>query len=52
MECSPGKDKTEEIYQTLMGIYEVAENEGIGTHTAADRVAEHRIFEARRIERT
>ncbi len=41
------KTKTEEIYQTLMSIYEVAENECVGTHTAADRVAEDRISEAR-----
>ncbi len=50
-DAAQAKAKTEEIYQALMSIYEVAENEGIGTHTAADRVAEHRIFEARRIER-
>tara|TARA_B100002052_G_scaffold298139_1_gene330730 strand:- start:681 stop:1541 length:861 start_codon:yes stop_codon:yes gene_type:complete len=50
-DAAQAKAKTQEIYQALMSIYEVAENEGIGTHTAADRVAEHRIFEARRIER-
>ena len=41
------KKKASEIYQALLRIYEFAENEDIGTHTAADRVAEERISNAR-----
>lgn len=46
------KKKAGEIYQTLLRIYALAASEGIGTHAAADRVAEERIAQARHLQRT
>lgn len=36
-------DKTIQVYDNLMKVFSVAKREGIGTHTAADRMAEERI---------
>lgn len=44
--------KAGEIYQTLLQIFERAEDEGIPTSEAADRVAEQRIQRARHLHRS
>ncbi|HVK62638.1 MAG TPA: Glu/Leu/Phe/Val dehydrogenase dimerization domain-containing protein [Bdellovibrionales bacterium] len=36
-------DKTVQVYDSLMKVFEIAERDGVGTHTAADRMAEERI---------
>lgn len=36
-------DKTVEVYHNLMKVFDIAKREGIGTHTAADRMGEERI---------
>ncbi|RYZ70400.1 MAG: leucine dehydrogenase, partial [Proteobacteria bacterium] len=36
-------DKTTEVYHSLMRVFEIAKRDGIGTHTAADRMGEERI---------
>ena len=36
-------DKTVEVYNNLMQVFAIAKRDGIGTHTAADRMAEERI---------
>jgi leucine dehydrogenase len=36
-------DKTTHVYDNLMKVFSIAKREGIGTHTAADRMAEERI---------
>lgn len=51
-DAARSKKKAGEIYQTLLRIYELAASERIGTHTAADRVAESRIEQARHLQRT
>jgi leucine dehydrogenase len=38
-----GKEKAEEIYDTLLSIYRIAEDETIPTYRAADRLAQHRL---------
>lgn len=44
------KEKAAEIYDTLLSIYHIAEDEGIPTYKAADRLAQQRL-EAVRSER-
>jgi len=44
--------KAGEIYNTLLRILELAENEGITTAEAADKVAEHRMEDVRYLHRT
>jgi len=44
--------KAGDIYDTLLRIFELAESEDIGTHAAANRVAEQRINEAKHLQRT
>lgn len=46
------KRKAGDIYNTLLRIFELANSEGIGTHAAANRVAENRIQAARHLQRT
>ena len=46
------KRKAGDIYNTLLRIFELAKAEGIGTHAAANRVAERRIQEARHLQRS
>ncbi|MBW3533960.1 MAG: leucine dehydrogenase [Gemmatimonadetes bacterium] len=46
------KRKAGEIYQTLCRIFERADEEGLPTAEAADRIAEQRIAEARHLGRT
>lgn len=46
------RKKAGEIFDTLLGIFELSASEGLGTHTAADRVAERRVAEARHLQRT
>lgn len=36
-------DKTAQVYDNLMKVFEIAKRDNIGTHTAADRMAEERI---------
>lgn len=36
-------DKTRKIYDNCMQVFSIAKRDGIGTHTAADRLAEERI---------
>jgi leucine dehydrogenase len=36
-------DKTKKVYENCMKVFQIAKKENIGTHTAADRVAEERI---------
>lgn len=42
-EASQSAAKVEEIYDTLIGIFSMAEAEGIPTYKAADRLAERRL---------
>ena len=42
-EASQSAAKVEEIYDTLLGIFRMAEAEGIPTYEAADRLAEERL---------
>jgi glutamate dehydrogenase/leucine dehydrogenase len=35
--------KADEIYSTMLGVFEIARAEGIPTHEAADRLAERRL---------
>ena len=46
------KRKAGDIYNTLLRILELARSEGIPTETAANRVAEERLREARHLQRT
>lgn len=41
--------KAGEIYETLLRIFELAEDDGVPTNVAADRLAEQRITDARRL---
>lgn len=36
-------DKTVQVYDNLSSVFHIAKRDGIGTHTAADRMAEERI---------
>jgi leucine dehydrogenase len=36
-------EKTKRVYDNILKVYEIAKRDGIGTHTAADRMAEERI---------
>lgn len=45
------KAKASEIYQTLGQLFELANEHGIPTHTAADRLAERRLEEVTALER-
>jgi leucine dehydrogenase len=42
-EASESAAKVEEIYDTLLGIFRMAEAEGVPTYEAADRLAEERL---------
>jgi leucine dehydrogenase len=44
--------KAGEIYTTLLDLFELAEDEGLPTHRAADRIAQRRILEVGRIQKT
>lgn len=46
------KRKAGEIYNTLLRIFETAEEQGIPTSEAADHVAEQRIVESRHLQRS
>jgi leucine dehydrogenase len=45
------KRKAAEIYESLLALFEIAENEGIPTYEAADRLAERRIRQVASIQR-
>lgn len=45
------KEKTKDIYNTLMHIFKIAEKENISTAEAADQLARQRIQEARSIQK-
>lgn len=36
-------EKTRKVYDNVMGVFQVAKRDNIGTHTAADRMAEERM---------
>jgi leucine dehydrogenase len=36
-------EKTRKVYDNVMGVFQVAKRDNVGTHTAADRMAEERI---------
>lgn len=44
--------KADEIYDTILGVYEIARQEGIPTYQAADRLAERRLRQVRGMVRT
>jgi leucine dehydrogenase len=44
--------KADEIYHTILGVFEIAKQEGIPTYTAADRLAERRLSAVRGMVRT
>lgn len=46
------KRKAGEIYQTLTDLYEIAEEQGVPTYQAADRLAERRIQQVAELQRT
>ena len=45
-------DKTIQVYDNLMKVFAIAKRDGIGTHTAADRMAEERINVIGRLNQT
>lgn len=45
-------DKTVQVYDNLMKVFAIAKRDGIGTHTAADRMAEERINIISKLKRT
>lgn len=45
-------DKTVQVYDNLLKVFEIAKRDGIGTHTAADRLAEERIATIGRLKQT
>jgi leucine dehydrogenase len=45
-------DKTVQVYDNLMQVFAIAKRDGIGTHTAADRLAEHRIATIGKLKQT
>jgi leucine dehydrogenase len=44
--------KADEIYHTVLGVFEIAQKEGIPTYKAADRLAERRLAAVRGMVRT
>ena len=44
--------KADEIYDTLLGVFEIARQDGIPSYQAADRLAERRLAEVRGMVRT
>jgi leucine dehydrogenase len=46
------KRKAGEIYETLLQLFELSKREGLPTYKAADRLAEQRIEQVARIQRT
>jgi leucine dehydrogenase len=46
------RSKVERIYHIMLDLYEVSRREGIPTHRAADRMAEARIEQMRRVKST
>ena len=45
-------DKTVQVYDNLMKVFAISKRDGIGTHTAADRLAEERIATIGKIKQT
>ncbi|MCC7055718.1 MAG: Glu/Leu/Phe/Val dehydrogenase [Gemmatimonadaceae bacterium] len=44
--------KADEIYQTILGVFDIARADGVTSHVAADRLAERRIQSVRGMVRT
>ena len=44
--------KADEIYQTILGVFDIARADGVTSHVAADRLAERRIQAVRGMMRT
>jgi leucine dehydrogenase len=51
-DLATAKEKAAEIYDTLLSIFRIAEEEKIPTYRAADRLAQQRLEEARRKKRS
>ncbi len=45
-------DKTTQVYENMMQVFEIAKREGISTHVAADRLAEQRVKVIGRLKQT
>lgn len=45
-------DKTVQVFDNLMKVFHIAKRDGIGTHTAADRMAEERITTIAKLKQT
>lgn len=45
-------DKTVQVYDSLMQVFEIAKRDNVGTHTAADRMGEERIKTIGRLNQT
>lgn len=45
-------DKTVQVYDNLMKVFQIAKRDSIGTHTAADRLAEERIATIGKLKQT
>ncbi len=45
-------DKTVEVYNNLMNVFAIAKRDRVGTHTAADRMAEERIAVIGKLKQT
>ena len=44
--------KADDIYNTVLGVFEIARQDGIPSYQAADRLAERRLAEVRGMMRT
>jgi leucine dehydrogenase len=44
--------KADEIYQTILGVFDIARADGVTSHVAADRLAERRVAAVRGMVRT
>lgn len=45
-------DKTIQVYDNLMKVFSIAKRDNVGTHTAADRMAEERIEQIGKLKQT
>jgi leucine dehydrogenase len=45
-------DKTVQVYDNLMKVFQIAKRDGVGTHTAADRLAEERVAVIGKLKQT
>jgi len=45
-------DKADEIFDTILGVYQIAKDQGIHTYEAADKLAERRLAAVGALTRT